>query len=319
MGDSLSLVKRVYIATLAVLAVVLTVALVVKFYPGNRPAKPTAKPSATSTAKQIVQVQPQTLSRNGWKVAFRDEFNGKTLNRKLWNTCWPTKPANTCKNSGEQQWYRPANVSLSHGLLRLTVKRQRILAKGWLGCCKYTSGMITTFGRRSFRYGLYEARINYPPGPGLWTSFWLSAADYSWPPEIDDAEHRGAEPHTITNAYHYNLWPNGRKTGSTANLSKNMPHNMERGWHTYDVTWEPNVIKWYVDDKQVNVFRRCRAGVRPVTDSRTCGPIATKPMALLMTFAVGDGSRTWLSGPTKATRFPRTVLVDYIRVYKQGR
>jgi len=288
-----------YLSALAALVVVLTVAIVVRLAAQNASA-----PAAAM------------LFHKEWTVTFRDEFAGKSLNKKLWNTCWPLKNPLTCQNAEEAQWYRRTNVATSNGSLRLTMKKQAIWVKG-LHCCRYTSGMVTTLGRESFRYGLFEARIKYPPGPGFWTGFWLSPYDYSWPPEIDVAEHLGSEPSHIISAYHYNIWSKGRKTKSTANLAIAMPRNMERGWHTYAVMWEPNILKWYVDSKQVHVYRRCRPGVRPVKNSLTCGPITNKPMGILMTFAMGKAGNPWGGTATPATHFPSTVLVDYIRVSKE--
>jgi beta-glucanase (GH16 family) len=91
---------------------------------------------------------------------------------------------------------------------------------------------------------------------------------------------------------------------------------MERGWHTYAVEWEPNVLRWYIDGKQVSAFHRCRPGQLPRRDPyNACGPITGKRMYLVLNFAVGNGQQKWVGTVTKKTHFPSTVLVDYVRVW----
>ncbi len=293
--------NQAYFRTVVTLAILFAAALVQISVSGASAASPAA------SAHGKTQWPPGS----GWRLTFHDDFNGKRLNTKLWNTCWTNRPASRCTNFVEAQWYRSANVALSRGYLHLTAKRQRDWLKVW-HCCKYTSGMVTTSGRKSFRYGFFEARIKYPPGVGFWTAFWLNPANYSPNTEIDAAEHIGAEPTLTMQAYHYNL---GKK-GAAKNLPVFATRTMESRWHTYSVDWEPHIIRWYVDGRLTNSFSRCHPGHRPLPPpNNACGPITAKQMSLTLNFALAGAKTPWGKPVNKKTPFPSTVLVDYVRVW----
>jgi beta-glucanase (GH16 family) len=291
----MSLAKRAYFVVLMVLAVGLTIALVVKFYPGNSRTK-TAKPKPTPVPHAV------TLPGKRWQLVFNDSFNERHLNTRLWSTCWkgkhfpPIAPA--CTNYQEAELYRSANVSVSHGMLHLTARRQINVPRGWNQTYHYVSGMVTTASHRSFRYGMFQVKIMYPKGHGLWTTFWLRPSDMSWPPEIDMAEHYGVRPTGVMMAYHWNKTSIGSK-----NLPTYFPHrSLESQWHTYTTLWQPGLIRWYVDGVPEQTYR---------------GPnVTSKKMALNLTFAV-NRSASIAGQVDNQTHFPSTVLVKWVRVWKK--
>jgi beta-glucanase (GH16 family) len=78
-------------------------------------------------------------------------------------------------------------------------------------------------------------------------------------------------------------------------------------FHVYAIEWEPNVIRWYVDN---NLYKTLTpsdlpAGAKWVYDH---------PFFLLLNVAVGGG---WPGNPDGTTVFPQTMLVDYVRAYKR--
>lgn len=255
----------------------------------------------------------------GWQMVFHDDFTGTRLNTTLWNTCWSYMPAAACTNVSEAEWYRPANVQVAKGMLSLTAKVEPHWLSYWKPvCCKYTSGMVTTSGHRSFKYGYFEARIKYAPGYGFWTAFWLNPYHKARLPEIDAAEHLGSEPNNLINAYH---WPRTAETQWVANLPYVAGHTLEAGWHTVAVNWEPGSLTWYVDGKQApnGHYYSCKAGT-PEFGTKfgpSCGPITSVPMSLNLNFAVGDGSVWKVGKPNSSTPFPSTVQVDWVRVWQK--
>ncbi len=56
---------------------------------------------------------------------------------------------------------------------------------------EYISGILTTQGRFSQKYGYFEIRAKIPVGVGVWPAFWMLADDGGWPPEVDIMEGRG--------------------------------------------------------------------------------------------------------------------------------
>ncbi|MEP7293919.1 MAG: glycoside hydrolase family 16 protein, partial [Chloroflexota bacterium] len=77
-------------------------------------------------------------------------------------------------------------------------------------------------------------------------------------------------------------------------------------FHTYAVEWEPNVIRWYVDD---NLFHT-------LTPDDVPGEwVYEHDFFILLNLAVGG---YWPGMPDETTEFPQTYLVDYVRVYQQA-
>lgn len=243
---------------------------------------------------------------NHWKSIFTDEFQGHTLDRKKWATCYPnTNIRNGCDhNNGEMELYQPDNVIVNNGVLTLRAERQIVLASNGK-IYHYTSGMISTGPSTatshdihfSFTYGYVEIRAKMPQGKGFWPAFWLLPTDLSWPPEIDVVEVLGNDVHTINMHYHYldaqhHLVDNG--------VSWTGP-DFSNGWHTYAVDWEPGSITWYIDGVKRRSFTEAAF-------------IPTKPMYLIANLAVGG---YWPGAPNLSTTFPNSFEISYIRVWKQ--
>ena len=160
----------------------------------------------------------------------------------------------------------------------------------------YTSGMITTQASFWQRYGYFEMRAQLPRGAGLWPAFWLLPTDGSWPPEIDVMEMLGNNPGKIYLSLHTKP-PGGR-------FDKTLPvpvADTSGGFHTYGVDWQPDMVRWYFDDREV--------GAMP-----TPGGL-DKPMYLLVNLGVG-GPGSWPGPPNAATRFPAHMVVQFVHAYQ---
>ena len=90
----------------------------------------------------------------GCALAWHDEFDGDSLNQAAWNIRTGVRFASM--NAA-------ANVSVSDGLLRLAVRKEKA------GDAEYTAGGVIS--KREFKYGYYEARYRVPRGAGWHTSF----------------------------------------------------------------------------------------------------------------------------------------------------
>ena len=106
----------------------------------------------------------------------------------------------TISSNDELEWYRPEQVSVSGGALRLTADRNP--TRGSDGReYEYRSGMVTTGptirdseAQMSWTYGTVEARLRVPAGRGLWPALWMLPADRESRPEIDIMEVIGQDP-----------------------------------------------------------------------------------------------------------------------------
>lgn len=251
--------------------------------------------SSTSAASQYT-----TLVRS-------DEFNGPAgaaPSASLWIHDVGAHPGD-----GEQETYTQstANTSLDgHGHLAIVARQQT--TAGPDGVTEpYTSGRIETLGLFSIKYGLVEARMQIPPGAGLWPAFWMlgdNITSVGWPScgEIDVMETIDQDPFTVYGTIH---GPSGDwqyQVGYTDVSST----SLAAGFHTYGVKWSPNSVAWMLDGK---VY----ATATPANLAPGDPWVFNQPFHLVLNLAVGGN---WPGSPTVATQFPATLLVDWVRVYQ---
>lgn len=246
---------------------------------------PTQPPAPAPTATPPPSTQPMPVGVSGsWKLIFDDEFNGSSLDGSKWITGFPWGQTST---TTPLLYYRPENVVVSNGTVKLIAKKESYQGK------TYTSGIITTSGKFTHKYGFMEARLKVPAGQGLWPAFWNLPPDGKWPPEIDMMEILGNAPSTVHLHYHYG-------SGSDFGTSYTGP-NFSTGFHTFAVDWEPDAITWYVDGVQRNKFTNTSA-------------IAAEQMYLLLNLQVGG---SWPGDPNSSTPFPSQYEIDYVRVWQK--
>src|SRR5512140_2763579 len=97
---------------------------------------------------QVARQQPK-----GWTLVWRDEFNGKTLDRTKWNVLLREQ-----SKHDELQYYLPDEVYVAGGVLHI-----RSQARPY-GSMKYTSGRLDTRGKLAPVYGRFEIRARLPGG-----------------------------------------------------------------------------------------------------------------------------------------------------------
>ncbi|MCJ7616405.1 MAG: glycoside hydrolase family 16 protein [Desulfobacterales bacterium] len=246
--------------------------------------------------------QTQTLQeweREGWTLLWQDEFDGKVLDPGKWEM----EIGGHGWGNYERQFYtdRTENVRLEDGLLFIEARDEKFITRN------YTSGRLKTQGLFSFTYGRVEARMKLPYGQGLWPAFWMLGEDVSsvsWPNcgEIDIMEYIGSEPTNIYGTLHGPGYSGANNIGYFTTLSGN---TISEEFHVYVIEWEPDEIRWYVDDEQY--FR--------VTSDQVPGEwVYDHPFFMLVNMAVGG---SWPGYPDDSTVFPQFLNVDYVRVYQR--
>jgi beta-glucanase (GH16 family) len=245
------------------------------------------------------------------QLVWQDEFDGPNGSEPD-PTKWKAEIGGTGWGNRERQLYTapPKNAALQDGMLAITARSERPGAICWYGNCQYTSARLVTEGRFTQRYGRIEARIKVPTGQGIWSAFWLLGDDYrrvGWPAsgEIDIMEHLGHKPSTIYGTAHGPGYAGGE---SPLHAKTVLPEGQRFAddFHVFAIEWEPEVLRWYVDETlyQTRTPADLPVGVRWVYDH---------PFYLLLNVAVGGN---WPGHPDATTRFPQTMLVDYVRVYQ---
>ena len=202
--------------------------------------------------------------------------------------------------NNELQYYtdRPENVTINNGILIITAKEESFEGSA------YTSARLLTKGLFEQKYGRYEARIRLPYGQGIWPAFWLLGANNEvWPQkgEIDIMEYRGQEPTKVLGSVHGPGYSAGEAVSKSYNLEND---RFDTGFHVFGIEWGPEYINFYVDDVLYN----------QITPADVTGEwVFEQPFYIIMNLAVGG---SFVGSPNIETTFPQTMLVDYVRVYK---
>lgn len=198
---------------------------------------------------------------------------------------------------------RPENVSLDgRGHLVIMARQEDYQGR------HYTSGRINSFKRFDQAYGRFEARIRLPVGSGVWPAFWLLGADFEdvgWPAcgEIDILEYRGQEPHTVHASVHGPGYSGG--SAVTGRYEVDGP-GLHEDFHVYGLEWRPERLVWTLDGEH---YRQ----VTPADLPTGSAWVFDHPFFIILNVAIGGN---FVGPPDESTRFPQTMLVDWVRVYE---
>jgi|GEM_PF-4570444 len=174
----------------------------------------------------------------------------------------------------------------------------------------YISGRINTsaYSRGNFTYGMVEARIKVPGGPGnagsgSWPAFWMLGSNFKqvgWPQcgEIDIMESAGNRPSVITGTIH------GPNVG--AGSPYRLPHKRQfwQHYHVFQVFWSPGSIQFACDSHVYACFTP--------SDQVRGGWVFDHPFYIILNVAEGGA---YGGATAKSAKFPQTMLVNWVKVY----
>jgi len=248
--------------------------------------------------------ETQTVA-NFTELVMQDEFDTDgELDRSIWG--YDIGTGENGWGNNELQYYtdRPENVTVQNGVLIISAKEESYEGSN------YTSAKILTKGKFEQTYGRFEARIRLPYGQGMWPAFWLLGNDCQsniWPKcgEIDIMENRGQEPTKISGSLHGPGYSAGDAITKEYTLEND---RFDNGFHVFGIEWGPKYINYYVDDVLYNQ-------ITPSDVSGNRWPF-NHPFYIIINLAVGG---SFVGAPDSETNFPQTMLVDYVRVYKNNR
>jgi Glycosyl hydrolases family 16 len=236
----------------------------------------TTEPSTIQCHRISAQDAP-TLSFLPMHRTFNDDFDEHPLSSGRWvphyagGAAWPEArywggdgsdfKRKTSAN-GEQQIYVDPRYAgrgsvplgldpfrIRAGVLSIVAKRTPPELKAVLFNNEYISGILTTQGKFSQKYGYFEIRAKIPIGTGVWPAFWLLADDGGWPPEIDAVEGRGQRPGDLVMTTHWRIPATGRIESCGFDFA--VP-GAEADFHNYGVLWEPDRLIYFIDRKPVS-------------------------------------------------------------------
>ena len=239
------------------------------------------------------------------QLVMQDEFDTDGApNSTIWGYDLGTGNSLTGAGWGnnELQYYtkRTENVKVENGYLLITAEKESYNG------ASYTSARLTTKGLFDQAYGRFEARIRLPYGQGIWPAFWLLGAnidEVGWPQcgEIDIMEYRGQQPTKLLGTVHGPGYSGGASITKSYSL---LNDRFDTGFHIFGIEWGPKYINYYVDNVLYN----------QITPADVTGEwVFDHPFYIIINLAVGGN---FVGNPNSETVFPQTMLVDYVRVYK---
>jgi len=249
-------------------------------------------------------------SERGRKLVWSDEFNG-TDGSPVDTSKWVLEVGGNGWGNDELEYYTARSDNSFQQGGNLVIKAVQEKYTGQDGVTRdYTSARLKTLGKFSYEYGRFEARIKIPQGQGIWPAFWMMGDDIAkkdWPScgEIDIMENIGKEPSLVHGTIHGPGYSGDKGIGASYGLPNDQ--RFADDFHVYAVEWEKKAIRFYVDDHLYTTRTPAELpkGTKWVYNHR---------FFLLLNVAVGGG---WPGNPDSTSIFPKTMLVDYVRVYKR--
>ncbi|WP_423129691.1 family 16 glycosylhydrolase [Gaoshiqia sp. Z1-71] len=172
----------------------------------------------------------------------------------------------------------------------------------------WTSARLVTRQKGDWLYGRIEVKAKLPIGKGTWPAIWMLPTDWEyggWPAsgEIDIMEHVGYDPGVIhgtvhTEAYYHSI-------GTQKGASTTVP-DAQSAFHVYAIEWEPDKIKWYIDDQLYFTFNNEHKTYKEWPFD--------KRFHLLLNIAVGGNWGAAQGIDPNLTE--ATMEIDYVRIYK---
>jgi beta-glucanase (GH16 family) len=244
---------------------------------------------------------PQTVTPEstleGWELVWSDEFDEETINSDNW--VFDTGAGGWGNSEWQHYTDRSENARVEDGVLVIEA-----LQEDYLGS-DYTSARLKTQYLQTWTYGRVEARMKLPTGKGVWSAFWMLGDNFGtvgWPEcgEIDIMENIG-NPGIVYGTLHGPGYSGGNGVG-TSHAPTGV--NLSEDYHVYAIEWEPDEIRWYVDD---DLFQERNDSDVPGTW------VYDHPFFIILNLAIGG---EWPGYPDESTVFPQQLLVDYVRVYR---
>jgi len=202
---------------------------------------------------ESITATPQ--STETWNLVFEDDFDRDLSQWNAWNSG---------AFNEEIQLYRPNQLNLDNGILRIHVQREAVTGMTHIfdetpKSFEYVSGRIESKelfgpsdkeGEREYRF---TARIKLPKGHGMWPAFWTYGHPWPTQGEIDILEARGGRP----NEYLTNLFF-GTEPSININEGADVLHELDKNltseFHEYEMIWTAETIEIRFDGETLHLY-----------------------------------------------------------------
>ena len=264
-----------------------------------------------------------------FSMVFEDDFNDDTIDSARWNTqlVWGNE---TIINVEQQYFVNTQSETdldynpffLADSVLTIEAIPTPVEMKGSLPpiCneadasgkerCLFLSGALSSHDKFNMTYGYVESRMKTSGTSGALSSFYLY---HRYPgegvnrhaPEIDIIEYLGENPFGAEDAfqtYHFADVNTGEiRSAPTMNYKNPEGTLYSDEFHTYGVLWEPQLVIWYIDGKEIK---------------RLSGPQVSRQAMNIVTYLVAGSG--WAPTPDlEGGTFPIRYEIDYIRAWQR--
>ncbi len=258
-----------------------------------------------------------------WQMVWHDEFDGpagSVPDETKWTLSGGVPPdgaqSYNCLTGETDHGCDPSrpNVSLDgQGHLLLVARAAKDAPHGVTGGRLKTASADDKKILFSQQYGRIEARIAVPAGEGnqgAWPAFWMlgnNIAQVGWPAcgEIDIMEYIGKKDPTQAWATLHGPGYAHEGIGARANQAEGWS-----GYHVYGMLWSRDVIQFYVDDP-AKVYGTLRAIDLKEGQSWPFNA----PEYILLDLNMGG---PFPGNVDATTMYPQTMLVDWVRAYREA-
>lgn len=268
---------------------------------------------ATRWSPVFAQSVPTCPLEGNWVLqsGFSDEFDSNNLDAEKW---WDFNPA---WHGRKPAWFSRKNVAVGEGTLQLSAHVQDSalvsVENRVRGYDQFTTSIVKSKSR--VQYGYFEARCK-SMSAGVCNAFWLydplepaqkyREGDFS--EEIDIFEIFGkparqehervfwATVHRYETPYVESIVNKKKTVLPNYSFQMKVPFDFYEDYHVYGLLWTPEVIRWYVDGKEV--FSRANDYFH-------------RPLHIVFDSEI---MKDWVGLPDPAD-LPATFFVDYVRVW----
>ena len=176
------------------------------------------------------------VSRDKWKLAFYDDFDGDEINTDIWDL-----EHGVSNHILSSRWRE--NDTVSDSKLKLLTKKEirpEAPQQNW------TTGSIST--RRDVfmqTYGYWEASMKINSSPGINNAFWLVCGEF----EIDIVE--AHYMNTVNATYHY--------PGNAQSEKYHTEYDLSEDFHLYALEWNEKELIYFFDGKEIARMKNVNA------------------------------------------------------------
>ncbi len=192
----------------------------------------------------------------GYKLVLDENFDDG-FDESVWT---PQTYGNGVGNA-ELQYYQPENISVIDGMLDIEARPEVRFDQVGIIQHNFTSGRLSTIGKKAFRYGKIAIRANVPNLPGTHFAFWMGAFDLN----VQGFPLAGNMDIVQTGIFgQFDEIESHFQFGDpdTALLTSNRFYysaddfNATDGFHIYEIEWTKHKVVFMVDGNVTGVVRR---------------------------------------------------------------